>query len=187
MRSKGITVVRQFKAEEFTHKHRQETVRELVGKSTDWAVHADLDEFVHVPNGLTLKEFCEQQRGPLVAGFWLDRLHPSGKCVPIDNRLLEDIYTHGCRVRRKIFLNDDCVVAARYAPKTHHPKGVPEFRSAPHLDVHHFKWQENVLRRLRERNARAARHKRAISKTLAIAESGVPRSWLKEIGKVLGC
>jgi hypothetical protein len=95
----------------------------------------------------------------------------------------------GAQVRQRLNMNHDCVVAANYAPLSHHPRRSPHWKKSIKLTVHHFKWQPTFVERMRTREqsqfVRGA-HRKRVSRMIRETAGGVPKRWLKYVGERLG-
>jgi hypothetical protein len=184
-----------FKPEDFSHRHRQEYIKTVCLPGA-WSLHADLDEFCKLPAEFpTFDKLCAHaahQGTPLIAGTWLDRVGKDGKLVLINqSRTLDSQFPMQGRVRQKMGMNCDCVVATTYPPTSHHPKGNSLWKKAIKLEVHHFKWQQNLMQRLHARLHKAEevgsyRHQKLIKKQLTKLSNGVPKYWLSTCPTKLG-
>lgn len=184
-----------FPAEVFAHRHRQRRVREAHQRDYDndaWAVHADLDEFAELPPGIaSLKDLFELTDSHMVCGIWLDRIAANGqmKALPEPDQMLEHTYPMAGRIRRRMRMNEDVVVAARFGPLSHHPRKSSWWRQSLKLNVHHFKWQANVTERMAIRTKSAfvkGAHLRRVHRVHDLTLEGIPRRWFNRLGVKLG-
>lgn len=146
---------------DFSARHREARIAQ-VHPAGQWAFFADLDEFA----AMTPREVVHViGRVPYVAGRWVDRVGPEGKLVDVDrSQPLEQQFPLAGRLRRQWSQGDAVFVLSPRAPTSHHPNacrwGKRHWPMNPLLDrvvdVHHFKWQTNVVARLERRLERIA-------------------------------
>lgn len=115
----------------------------------EWAFFCDLDEFAQLKPATVARALAG--RRPFIYGAWLDRFAAGGRLGEIDPaQRLEAQFPLAGHVRRNL-----SYVLAPFAPVSHHPqvcrRGRKKLRRALKIDVHHFKWQGNVVGRLKRR------------------------------------
>lgn len=125
----------------------------------DWFVLADVDEFQVYPRRLDdFLESMEKQGYDYVQGFVIDRIAKDGRFPPVrsDVPLWEQYPLAGLVTPR--ILNANCfkIVAAKgYVRLTSGQHRATNGIGCPieqeYIPVHHFKWSNDVLARLRER------------------------------------
>ncbi len=142
-----------FPSATFSAVGRERQIRK-VHPAGEWAFFADLDEFVQT----SAEEVATiiQSGAPYLFGRWLDRIAPGGKLAdPQPGRPLEETYPFGTYTRRQLKAGDRAYVLSPTAPLSHHPDscrwGRKLMKQAATAPVHHFKWQTNVISRLRKR------------------------------------
>ena len=141
-----------FPSDVFSARRREAFIR-TVHPEGEWAFFADLDEFAEVTFD-QVQQFVG--RVPYVAGQWLDRCGLAGKLVEINSLLsLDDQFPCSARTRQEWRMTASVYVLAPFAPCLHHPSSCPigrkHLRQVPRVTVHHFRWQTNLVRRLRRR------------------------------------
>lgn len=186
-------------SERFSARHREATIR-CHHPPGQWAFFADLDEFAE----MTADGVAEviEQKLPYVAGRWFDRVADGGRLLDVSHNLrLENQFPCGAELRAHWGMGDLVYVLAPFAPLLHHPqvcrlgKQAWYDRMVPIVRVHHFKWQRNVVPRLRRRLERITTVGKArtpwaerVKKMLAHLEAhqGIDPSLLTHAGSVLG-
>jgi hypothetical protein len=134
---------------------------EMMERPDDWFVIADADEFQVYDRPLTdLVKMCERQQWALVEGCFLDRLARDGTFPSITAAPLWDQFPLAGMISFPLLgATPTKVVLARgrvQLESGHHraKNGVV----APHRDVyaqvHHFKWNDSVVERMRYRKER---------------------------------
>lgn len=179
--------------------YRRDQLIHAIHPKNQWAFFADLDEFAQLTPE-KVQQYISQDV-VYVAGRWLDRLAPGGKLVDIDpSKTLEEQYPMGCHFRQKMGAGDSVFVLSKVAPNLHHPYSCKWGREyfpnrVPVITSHHFKWQGNVLRRLKNRLRRInAKGKHGsgwwknVKATVNHLErhKGINPAWLRTVGPVLG-
>lgn len=195
----------------FSARNRDVLISNIHGRRS-WAFFTDLDEFVQI--GVPRLHRLASQGVPYIKGRWLDRfpltgslqdiptgytMDSSGQVWPhlIAHPTLDNNFPGCCRVREKWKMGEWVYVAAPFGPYMHHPnvceKGRRKFDVAPVADVHHFRWQKNVINRLERRlrrireagkngsdwEARVATMLKRLKK-----DNGIPKDWLSEAPKL---
>jgi hypothetical protein len=192
-------VIGLYASETFSAKHREKTIAEHHPEG-EWAFFCDLDEFAAIRPQFVWRAI--ESNYPFVAGNWVDRVAAGGKLADVNGRLpLERQFPLSGRLRSHWGMGDLVYVLSPKAPTLHHPQacrwGKELWRTVviPRVDVHHFKWQTNVVRRLRRRLERieAAGKSRTpwadrVKKMLAHLEAhqGIDPSLLTHVGDVMG-
>lgn len=161
----------------FTAKRRERILRNYHTIGI-WAFFVDLDEYAE----LTPAKVSEliNTNPPYIAGHWLDRVTTDGKLTDIrPGTPLEDTYPCGTKTRRQLGYGDSAYILSPRGPHSHHPNacqwGHRVFRSVPKVPVHHFKWQGNVLRRLRLR----------IQRIKSMPASRPRKQWLRKVERTI--
>lgn len=124
----------------------------------EWAFFCDLDEFAELDVGQA-RSWVEGG-APFVGGRWLDRVAAGGRLVAVTPNIpLEAQFPFAARTRRAWKLNNSIYVLSPRAPTIHHPNrckwGRPLWPYVPKITVHHFRWQSNIVDRLKARLVRA--------------------------------
>jgi hypothetical protein len=181
----------------FSARHREATIR-MLHPPGQWAFFCDLDEFAEISDVRTLIA----NGAPYVAGRWFDRVGDGGKLLDVREHIrLERQFPCGGELRAHWGMGDLVYVLSPFAPLLHHPQvcrlGKPAWHSGkvPVVRVHHFKWQRNVVPRLRRRLERIAAVGKSntpwaarVKKMLAHLEAhqGIDPSLLRHAGELLG-
>lgn len=147
-------------------KHRRlSELFEATVREEDWVIPADLDEFRVFPARMT--EFlaaCERGGFLYVSGQLLDRISLTGQLPTLTAEpSLWRQFPLACRVTHSILGAWTAKVVAlkgllRFGQSHHHlddglRDGFRPFEYPEVLDIHHFKWDASLIRRLRERVA----------------------------------
>jgi hypothetical protein len=146
-----------FDATTFSAKRREAEIRK-VHPAGEWAFFCDLDEFCE----LTAEQVAAHVKSdlPYVAGRWLDRVGRGGKLLEVcPDRPLEEQFPLKGTLRQNWKMGAAVYVLSPFAPMLHHPNVCSIGRKhwpQSCVTVHHFKWQANVLPRLRARMVRIA-------------------------------
>jgi hypothetical protein len=182
----------------FSARLREATIREYHPNNT-WAFFTDLDEFPKIT-----KEEIESQIEagyPYIYGSWLDRVAMDGALVdPDPKRPLEDTYPGIAKIREGLGMGGFAYICSPFAPTLHHPNvcrtGSKLIRDCMGvMQIHHFKWQGNIIERLTrrlERINRMAPHQYAWKKRVIRQidwlkkHNGVEKSFISHGGRILG-
>ncbi|MEU6718025.1 glycosyltransferase family 2 protein [Nonomuraea sp. NPDC046802] len=133
----------------------------------DWFVIADLDEFQVYDRPLgELIQLCERVGADHVNGCFLDRVAPGGELLAVDESSIWERFPLAGAVSSKISLTLPLKTGlarghVQLLPGHHGTVGGRALpRDAGFIQVHHFKWTESVIRRLRWRVEHLAREDR---------------------------
>lgn len=167
-----------FRSDYFSAKRRDAFIRDHHPRG-QWAFFADLDEFAELTREQVERFVRSGCR--FVAGRWLDRVAEGGKLANLVPGVpLETTFPLGTYTRRQLKAGDWVYVLSPRGPDLHHPNvcsyGKKHFQEVPRVPVHHFKWQLNVLTRLRRR----------IERIDALPATAVRKNWRARIVKTLG-
>jgi len=156
----------------------------------DWGWYPDLDEFPFISNWLKWKI----KKGSLKAvyGNWLDRITEDGDLKRVNqDELLEDQFPCGYRGARRLMDRQHPSVyvgGIKPPPRGHHV--CPRIKKSHWITVHHFRYQSNIISRLKERHERK---KRKYGKTHAkrqldylLRRNGIDSRKIHNVGNVLG-
>jgi len=126
---------------------------------SDWIVNADIDEFHEYP--LPLPEMvreCERSQFAYVKGTIVDRIAANGSLPELNPKDLWQQFPLRTRITKNILGANDQKVAlsrafVRTSPGHHcvHPEDEEFKHSWRSVNVHHFKWDSDVVPRLRAR------------------------------------
>lgn len=197
----------------FSARNRDVLISNIHGRRS-WAFFTDLDEFCQI--GVKRLHRLAAQKAPYIKGRWLDRFpltgslqdiptphSPPGMDIPslwkdlLSHPTLDNHFPGCCRVRERWKMGEWVYVAAPFGPYMHHPnvceKGKRNFSSAPLADVHHFRWQQNVitrlerrLRRIREAGKGGSDWEKRVGTMLSRLkkDNGIPKDWLEDAPKL---
>lgn len=187
-------------AHRFTARRRETLLRNNHPRG-QWGFFADLDEYAE----LTPEEVSRliNTDVPYIYGHWLDRVAKGGKLANVEPGVpLEETYSWSTQTRQQLGYGDSAYILSKRGPQSHHPHackwGSRLVRHAAKVPIHHFKWQGNVLRRLRRRIQRIEampasparkRWKAKVARTVEYLErhgGGVDPSKLLFVGSRLG-
>lgn len=177
----------------FGARKRDTMIAEIHG-NLGWGLFSDLDEFPEIDITKAIKR-AERIGEPYVAGRWLDRVGEHGNLMAISqDQTLEKQFPMGSRIRQHLGLNADVFIAAPTGPLIHHPgtgnNGFDKkaWSNVRKYNVHHFKWQVNVVKRMRIRSRRFPAYRKRIRKMLTYIDrhNGVCKRHLFPIGNKLG-
>jgi hypothetical protein len=124
----------------------------------DWYILADLDEFHLYDRPLTdLVALCEREGKQRVGGCFVDRVGPDGTLAPVGPGPLWRQYPLGGAITSRLVpaptLKIGLALGRLGTGGGHH--GVPGRTGLPreesYIQVHHFKWTEGVVARMRRR------------------------------------
>lgn len=169
--------LRQFGSDEFSAVRRDHFIRDHhpIGK---WAFFADLDEFAELTPEQVQRIVRSKTR--FIAGRWLDRVAEGGKLANVEpGDTLESVFPFGTYTRRQLKAGDWVYVMSPRGPDLHHPNvcsyGRNHFEKVPRATVHHFKFQANVIDRL----------KRRIERIDAMPTSSKRKAWRDRVARTL--
>lgn len=160
----------------FSAKHREAFIGARHPEG-EWAFFCDLDELADLTAADVQRLISEGP--PYVGGRWVDRIAEGGRLVDVRPDVpIEQQYPHKARLRQVWRMGDAVFVMSPRAPTLHHPnscrwgcKHWPD--GVPIVDVHHYRWQANVIERLERRLKRIA----------AVGKSGSP--WDRRVSFML--
>lgn len=124
----------------------------------DWYVLADLDEFHVYDRPLAeLVTLCEREGKEHVCGCFVDRLGPAGTLPPVGRGPLWPQYPLGGAITSRLVsaptVKIGLTLGRHGTGGGHHGvpgrTGLPRHRS--YIQVHHFKWTESLVARMRRR------------------------------------
>lgn len=121
----------------------------------EWAFFCDLDELADI-TATDVQRYIASAP-PYVGGRWVDRIAEGGKLVDVQSDVpLEQQYPRTARLRQLWRMGDAVFVMSPRAPTLHHPNvcrwGSKHWpKGVPIVDVHHYRWQANVIERLERR------------------------------------
>lgn len=147
--------VKRWEAKDYNEHRRHETIAAYHGDK-GWHLQPDLDEFASItPEQM---DAAIAQNPPYLVGWWYERCGPNG-LVDLDTSLtLDEQFTMTGRIPwlLGVTVQNPVWFAAKIPYRTHHPNAreakkywFPNARF--HYEVHHFKWTESMLTRMKER------------------------------------
>lgn len=165
--------------------------------SIRWGWYPDIDEFPIIGKDVAQKIMSGKLDS--INGVWFDRIGVdgnlssippalilNGKFVPND-QLLEDIYPNGCRARDKMKVNRVPVyVGGKLPPLRNGHHWVKKSDRKKWVDVHHFRYQANIIQRLEERFKRTQIHHLFHQLDYLKENDGFKKKDLEFVGRVLG-
>ncbi len=132
---------------------------------SDWVINADCDEFHVFPNNLRhVLDYCDDQGFDYVHGTFVDRIAADGSLPVLDeSRSVWEQFELGCHITRNVLMaRVDKVPASKAAVKLdggYHQVLGRTYRCCHYeVEVHHFKWDSEVLNRMKWR-MEVANHK----------------------------
>lgn len=144
-----------FDATTFSAKRREAAIRK-VHPDGEWAFFCDLDEFCELDAQQVQHHI--HSKLPYVAGRWVDRVGRHGKLCDVQQDVpLETQFPMQGQLRQTWKMGAAVYVLAPFAPMIHHPNVCAIGRQhwpQSCVPVHHFKWQANVVDRLKARMIR---------------------------------
>lgn len=158
----------------------------------EWAFFTDMDEFPQIDTK-TVIEYAKENKEDYVSGIWRDRVSKDGCLKKVErNEKIVDQFPMWCRTRQYLGLHANAYILSRHAPTSHHPSNCKLAKPYPphrRYIIHHFKWTDTVIRRLRTRKQRVSSLTqsrswvKSISRTIKMvqAHNGVPRKLLRKV------
>lgn len=152
----------------FSEKLKQYHERAIINKycsPDDWILYADLDEFQEYPHGLEYHiNYCQENNIDFLEGRMIDRISSTGDLIPLDEKNdIERQFPLGGYLTSNLLKAWDKKIVLAKAKLTvggGHHLFLDRVSQQPHpykrvlnsystgINVHHFKWDSNLLTRM---------------------------------------
>ena len=146
------------------HTRRYELHRAMIKRrcsDSDWALLADLDEFQHYRCGLEAAvHYCERESKDYVKGHFVDRIAEDGGFPALQANRIWQQFPLECELTRNVLKGNPNKIGLFRAWVEVGPGHHSVFQRCPSIpcsaeelsvEFHHFKWDAEVIERLRER------------------------------------